>query len=213
MLVTFEGSEGSGKSSIINRLQEDFGDTGEFVFSLEPNTNYISGEIIREKLAQDDVNPASLFYLFMSNHIIHVEDTVRPSLEEGKTVFCDRFYDSCFVYQSIELEQYLDEYPFGNSTPLMEQMDAIQNIGGFQTVPDITILLEVSPETSLERISTRGFDERFDKKQTLEKIAERYDERASNHPDRFVRVDAEQDLDSVYEDCVEILVENGVLNG
>lgn len=206
MLVTFEGIEASGKSTIVSQLQHEY-DSEELVFTCEPNPKYKSESIIRDKLTQEEVNPETLYYLFTANHIVHIQDVIRPALQSNKTVISDRYYDSAFAYQSAE---FIDKgYQFNQDT--IEKLKSIQSIGEYQVKPDITILLDVSPEVALERISDRDYTERFDKKKYLQRVQENYNKLASRDENRFIRVDAEQELPVVYEKCVEILKSNGAL--
>jgi dTMP kinase len=208
MLVTFEGSEGSGKSSIVSSLETDFGYRDDFIFTVEPNPQFESEQILREKLQDDDADPVTLFYLFMANHITHMESVVKPALEAGKVVFSDRYYDSCFVYQSMELEGKLDEDLTTES--VMSELYRIQNMGSYQVEPDLTILLDVTPETSISRCSTRNSSERYDRLQTLQEVVKRYRELARTE-DRFTIVSSEQEYTDMYNQCCKVLCENGIL--
>lgn len=214
MLVTFEGIDGSGKSTLTDKFKQEYQNNQNAVFTSEPYSKTETHDIIRDLLKTDDVKPSRLLYLYISNHISHVESFVRPQLNAGNTIFCDRYYDSMLVYQSTELKTELDfskEPLLSEETDLMFFFDKLQNIGEFQIQPDVTLYIDISSEVALDRItSSRDDVDRFETKKQLTELSNAYDTLCSNK-DRIVRVDGEQPIEDVYSDCVDILTEQNVL--
>lgn len=213
MLVTFEGIDASGKSTLKNRLEKNYSENPSAVFTSEP---YDDGgdtyKLIYEHLRGNKDNPIELFYLYFANHVSHVESVIRPSLAKDKTIFCDRYYDSMLVYQSSDLQDFLniEQEPLLENS-LLSSFEKMQNVGDFQVEPDITFYIDISPETAVQRIaSERDIQEKFETKQHLEEIREKY-QKLVQQKGRFVQINGEQSKDEVYNECVDILTKKGVL--
>lgn len=214
MLVTIEGIDGSGKSTLTTKFKEAYDKNNKAVFTSEPYSETKTHDIIRDLLGQTDIDPTRLLYLYMSNHISHVESFIRPQLNQGKTIFCDRYYDSMLVYQSTELESFLDtsEEPLlDDSKDLVYLFDELQNIGDFQLKPDVTLYIDISSEVAINRIKENREDiDRFETKKQLDELSKRYD-LLCQQKDRIVRIDGEQNIEEVYSDCISVLENRDVL--
>lgn len=100
--IVIEGCDGSGKTTVIEKLREEFKDNPEYVFIKAPGSTAL-GEVIRKILKNkkySDICPKTWLYLFMSTMIELVEKEIKPNLEQGKTIICDRFAMSTWVYQN-----------------------------------------------------------------------------------------------------------------
>ncbi len=192
-LVTIEGIDGSGKSTLLSTLKNTYPDA---LFTSEPQEDQWLGQVLRKALSDEDMSDMSLFFLFLSEHSQHIEDYVNPALEKNRLVISDRFVDSRYAYQSYALDEHVD----GNT------LDWIQNIqeNGWSTIPDKTIILDISVETSLERIADNE-KEVFEKRDRLEAARDIYLTLAENNPDRYTVVDAEKSPEKVAHDCIEII--------
>ncbi len=192
-LVTIEGIDGSGKSTLLSYLKETFPNA---LFTSEPQEDQWLGQVLRKALSDEDMSDMSLFFLFLSEHSQHIEDYVNPALEEKKLVISDRFVDSRYAYQSYALDEHVD----GNT------LEWIQNIqeNGWSTIPDKTIILDISVDISLERIANNE-KEVFEKRDRLEAARDIYLTLAENNPDRYEVVDAERPPEEVAKDCIEII--------
>jgi len=146
VFITFEGIEGAGKSTQARRLFQALSDAGyPCLLTSEPGGTPL-GTAIRNLLADieyNDMTPIAELFLFSSARAQHVENKIRPSLEEGKIVICDRFFDASIAYQG-----------FGRGLPLNIIWETISR-SSWNVRPDLTFLLDVEPALGLTRISRR----------------------------------------------------------
>jgi dTMP kinase len=159
--VTFEGGEGAGKSTQIARLAEKLGAKGhDVVVTREPGGSP-GAEAVRHVLlsgAAEPFGPKMEAVLFAAARSDHVEQVIRPAVERGAIVLCDRFLDSSRVYQGVT----------GDLEP--EFMRALEEITVNGMAPDMTLILDIDPELGLQRAGVRrgeGTADRFEK-ETLE---------------------------------------------
>ncbi len=146
LFVTFEGVEGSGKSSRYRYLIEALHNTGcETVFTREPGGPDVSERIRKILLNPDlDVPPLSELMLYFASRAANVFRVIRPALEEGRVVLCDRFSESTFAYQG-----------WGRGLPL-EAMRAANDLATGGLVPDLTVLMDLDPEEGFRRMNLAG---------------------------------------------------------
>lgn len=194
-LITLEGIDGSGKSTVAEALSpSDFEALARDVtFTREP-TGSDAGQLLRENLSQDHRDPWTELFLFMADHSTHLQETVWPALEREELVICDRYIDSRCAYQGHTLDDMMDD-------PIQFLHNLHQPWSRF---PDCTILLDIDPATAVER-TTSG--EKYEVEERLVEIQENYEELVAMDPDRFVRVDAEQSPEAVRDDVVSAIAE------
>jgi dTMP kinase len=150
MFITFEGIEGTGKSTQIALLKEHLEGLGRrVVVTLEPGGSRIGAELRRVLLSLEnrDLLPQAELFLYLADRAQHVAQVVRPALESGAIVLCDRFADSTVAYQG---------YGRGMDLELLHQLNAVA-VGGLW--PELTILLDLAPETGLARAVARNHSE------------------------------------------------------
>ncbi len=181
--ITFEGGEGAGKSTQLARLRERLRTAGVAVLATREPGGTPGAEAIRRLLLDGTVEkwrPLAELYLFLAARADHVARVIAPALAAGRWVLCDRFADSTRVYQGLA----------GGLG--LELVDRLQEpaLGGL--VPDLTILLDLPPETGLRRRRTEGGDGRFEAKGLAfhGRIREGFLELARREPDRFLVLDA-----------------------
>jgi len=154
MFITFEGIEGCGKSTQAKKLHEFFLEKGvKAVLTREPGGT-LAGEKIREILIDEKIEKLeakSEMLLNFAARLEHVEKLIKPTLAQGKTIICDRFFDSTYAYQGSA---------FGLSEKLIDDVRKI-TIGNFE--PDITFLIDVPLETAFARIEGREGNNRYEK--------------------------------------------------
>jgi dTMP kinase len=190
MLVTLEGLDGSGKTTVWEALQAVYPDAE---FTHEPTGSWY-GEAVERSLADDDADPVAELFLYTADHAAHLADTVRPALADGRLVVSDRYADSRYAYQGATLEGVIDdplEYVRGVHLP-------------FTVEPDLTIYLDVDPETAAER-SASG--DKFERVEHLRAVKSNYDKLVSHEPGRFRRVDATRPPEDVIARAEELVAE------
>ncbi len=178
MLITIEGIDGTGKSTLIKNLKDLLSDLDP-VFTREPGSTWI-GEMVRRGIGEN-INPVSEALLFTADHAAHLETVIRPGLDEGRIVISDRYSDSRYAYQASTLKDIIPD-----------PMVWIKNIHkGWTIVPDLTFLLVIPVEDALERLNRdRKHHEHFECMSTLEEVKNNYIILAGEEPERFVLVDA-----------------------
>lgn len=176
MLITLEGIDGSGKTTVWNRLQNEL-PNDKFLFTREPTTSKY-GELLRENLSNDTEDRFTELFLFMADHAHHVNNTIRPALNNDKVVICDRYIDSRCAYQGYTL-----------ANDLLNPTKFIYDLhDGWSVFPELTIFLNVDVNTSLSRLDT---NEKFETKNKLMNIKENYEELATKDHNRFHIINGE----------------------
>lgn len=184
MLITLEGIDGSGKTTLYKGLKERLSDLNP-VFTHEPGS-YISG-YVRDSISNGDAMVEAT--LFVTDHAVHLATVVRPALNEGRLVISDRYSDSRFAYQQISLE--------GIHPNPKEFLKAVHK--GWSIKPDMTILLLINPKDSLSRLKSRKVIDHFEREEFLEKVHRNYLEMAKEEPERFLMVDATLNPDIILD--------------
>jgi dTMP kinase len=201
-LITLEGVEGSGKSTLIQYLKELIEGIGKKVIvTREPGGIEISEQIrsviLDTKNTKMDGRTEALLYAAARRQ--HLVERIVPALKEGNVVLCDRFIDSSLAYQGYARGLGIDEVLSINEFA----------IGSF--MPNLTLYLDLDPQIGLSRIRKNKGREvnRLDLEEISFhlKVREGYEEVIKRFPDRIVRVDANQELDEVLSDTKQILLE------
>jgi dTMP kinase len=184
--ITFEGGEGAGKSTQIRLLADALRADGHEVLHTREPGGSPGAEAVRHVLlsgAAEPFGPSLEALLFAAARSDHVEQVIRPAVERGRIVLCDRFMDSSRVYQGVT----------GNLDP--DFMAALERITVNGMVPDLTIILDIDPEEGLRRASERRGEDVADRfeKETLETHRRRREDFldiAAGEPGRCVVIDA-----------------------
>lgn len=186
-LVTFEGSEGSGKSTQISRIADRFEDAGyEVVVTREPGGTPI-GEEIRHILMHasesENMTPETELLLFAASRAQLVREVINPAVEEGMIVLCDRFMDSTTVYQGVA------------RNIQSEPVSMINQFAVGDMIPDVTVVIDLDAEVGISRVKHRANDlpDRMEQEniQFYQKVRNGYLMLAKAMPERFVVVDGE----------------------
>jgi dTMP kinase len=189
VFIALEGVDGSGKTTQAARLAEALGP--ETVLVREPGGTK-AGERIRELLKDAEVrlDPMAELLLFCAARAQLVEEVIRPALDAGRTVVCDRFSDSSVAYQGVAR---------GIGPERVEELCHLAT-GGLW--PDLTVLLRLHPEVAAERIAAEGrAADRFEGEgmELQRRVAEGYEDVARRHPGRVRVVEASGDPDAVHQ--------------
>lgn len=206
MFITFEGIEGSGKTTQIELLIDALRVKGyECIATREPGATSI-GRGIREILldsSHSNMLPLTELLLYEADRVQHLHEVIKPALAAGKMVVSDRFFDATTVYQG---------YARGCELDLIERIHRIV-LGGLR--PDLTLVLDLPVEIGLERawrrIHSRSGDlpeDRFEKEAFgfHERVRQGYLTLAGEEPDRFRVIDASGDPLSTHKDIVEAVL-------
>lgn len=184
------GLEGSGKGTQINLIKEHFKGNNNVIFTREPGGTNIA-EKIRDIILNEDIDPLTEAYLFAAARREHIIKKIKPLLEEGKTIICDRFVYSSLVYQGLGRNLGIDFVDRLNR-PVIE---------GFY--PDKVIYLDLEPEIGLERIKKNNREtNRLDNEKLdfYKKCREGFLHLANNEPDKFIIINANQSERKVFQD-------------
>jgi len=192
--ITIEGGEGVGKSTQISALRDLLATRGiEVVLTREPGGTP-RAERIRQLLLEGSAEtmPGTCELLLMfAARSTHIENVIRPALQRGAWVVCDRFTDATYAYQG-----------GGRGLPL-EHIATLENLVQGELRPDLTLLLDAPLDVSQARASARntaaGSSDRFEREQRefFERVRTAYLDRARREPNRFVVVDAAASVDAV----------------
>jgi dTMP kinase len=191
VLITVEGLDGAGKTTLIAGLARELGAT----VLREPGGVELS-ERIRSLVADPAiaVDPRAEALLYAAARAQLVAERLKPLLESGETVLLDRFVDSSLAYQG------------GGRELGVEEIRALNAFGTGGLEPDRTLLLRIAPEDGLARIAGREAD-RLEQAggEFFSRVAQTYDELAAAEPERFVVLDATQPPATVLADAIEAL--------
>jgi len=196
VFITFEGSEGSGKSTQIDRLVSRVeAAQREVVVTREPGGTEI-GEEIRHLLKHSSVGksmcPETELLLFAASRAQLVRELIYPSLSKGKVILCDRFLDSTTVYQGVARKLSPDP------------VSTINRFAVGEIMPDLTVILDVPAEVGFSRIKHRATDlpDRMEQEniEFYRNVRDGYLMLAKRFPERFVVVDGTMELDEIEEE-------------
>lgn len=199
LFITFEGNDGSGKSSALQAVKQELKELGyDVLYTREPGGSPIAEkirELILDKanLGMDDKTEA---LLYAASRREHITKTIIPALNEGKIILCDRFLDSSLAYQGYARELGVEN---------------VLNMNQFATeglFPDLTILVCVHPEIGMSRIKKdeRDMDRLEIEKMTFHtKVYEGYLKVADQYNNRIVAINGEQTKEEVLQAVKDVL--------
>lgn len=196
--ITIEGSEGAGKSTNLSHLCAQLTDLGiAFYQTREPGGTPLAEEIRQLLLTprQEVVNPTAELLMMFAARAQHIQEEIRPRLEAGQWVVCDRFTDATYAYQG-----------YARGLPL-EQIEHLEQWVQDDLHPDLTLFLDVPPEIGAERIQGRDQDRMEQEAQTFfELVRAGYLARAGAS-ERFRVIDAGLGLPEVIEQVRNTVIE------
>ena len=196
IFISIEGPDGSGKSTQIENIKEFFHDKNmDIIFTREPGGTPI-GERIRGIILDrkcSEMDPMTEAMLYAAARAQHVAQVIRPALEKGKIVICDRFVDSSIAYQ-------------GYGRKLGEAVASINHFAVKECMPDMTILLKLDPSVGKHRISEDQQDRLEAEREAFhQEVYKGYLELEKNFPDRIVGIDADRGINEIKVDIYEKL--------
>ena len=199
MFITFEGPDGSGKTTALDNLVKLLKEKNiDFILTREPGSKHISktNEAIRELIvgAGNDMTNMTEAILFAADRRLHLEKLIWPALKAKKMVLCDRYFDSTFAYQGKARGLGIDK-----------MIDLNDNITD-KTYPDLTIYFNLPPKESIKRVNSRGQKNRLDKEgeKFVRNVHIGYHELIKHFKKRYRVVDATQSKEKVLEQVINI---------
>lgn len=198
--ITFEGNEGSGKTAQSKLLYEKLLDNGiKAVWTREIGGTDIA-ELIRDIVLFKDMSITAELLLIMAARYEHIEKFIRPNLNEGKWVICDRFIDSTLCYQSKNSEE--------QQLILELHRKLLDNF-----FPDLTLIINVSPSIAMQRIKIREIHKntnqlnKFDSRnqQFHQKITDAFIQVSKLFPERIVQINGEPTIEDVSSEVINII--------
>lgn len=188
-LVTVEGIDSSGKTTLVNGLEEELTD---IVTTQEPS-ELDTGKQLRSYLQDNTTHPLQDFYAFLADRVNHIQQIIKPAMEKGRLVVSDRYSDSTRAYQPLMLNDILD-FPVSYIDSTMKP---------WELEPDLTLFLDVSVDTALARMD--GERDKYETRETLDEVRKNYEGLIATNQDRFVRIDGEQTKGEVLQDAINAI--------
>jgi len=195
LFITFEGGEGAGKTTLIQRIYDEFEKRGKKAMKTRAPGGTITGNLVRDILLhKDGLCPRAELLLFLADRSQHVDEVILPALKKGIVVLCDRFNDSTMAYQ-------------GGARGFDPEW--VQKLCSFATQnlqPDLTLYLDLDPQEGLKRVHHRTKDRiEAESLSFHQKIREAYLAIAKKEPKRFHILNASQSPDDVFAQALPFL--------
>lgn len=196
MFITFEGIDGCGKTTQLNKVAEFLKSQGREVLTLrEPGGTDIS-EKIRELLLQSkkEMHSITELLLFEAARAELIDKVIRPASKEGKIILCDRFYDSTLAYQGFGRKMDTDDIKLLNRLAT----------GGIK--PDLTFYFQVSLDVSKQRSFGRNLDRMESAGDDFFlRVIDGFNKLAADEPARVIKIDASREIDDVSDNVIREL--------
>lgn len=203
MFISFEGTEGVGKSTLIASLNQALSVEHEVVLTREPGGTPLA-EQIRELLLtpqkendkHEKMSHATELLLIYAARAQHLDQVILPALSEDNIVLCDRFVDASVAYQH------------GGRGMDKSQIDLLTNTF-VAKMPDLTFWLDLPVEQGMQRAKNRGVLDRFEQEKTefFQRIQASYRQLAEQNPQRIIRLDASQSAEQLFHEALSIIQE------
>lgn len=197
LFITFEGADGCGKTTQSELVQKYLEDKGlHVIWTREPGAPGL-GKKIRELLLHydGDVAPMCEAFLFLADRAQHIEHTIKPAVDAGKIVVCDRHTDSTIAYQG-----------YGRGEDL-EQLKYLNNLATGSIKPDLTFVFDVSTEVAQTRVGAEKDRMESAGIEFHKKVRQGYLEIAKQEPARVKVINADNSIEQVFQDTKKVLDE------
>jgi dTMP kinase len=214
LFISFEGIDGAGKSTHIDGLAAAFKAQGRQVtLTREPGGTPLA-EKLREMVLHDAMDSLTEALLIFAARRDHLHNVIEPALARGDVVLCDRFTDATFAYQGSgrgfdlnvlkQLEQWVQAIP----------ADAMRASANGLRQPDVTVWFELDPAIAAVRLAGARLPDRFEAQpvEFFQKVSDGYAARAQADAQRFVRLDAAQTREAVWQQLHQNFVQRGWLS-
>lgn len=201
LFISFEGIDGAGKSTHIERLEHTFMQQGRVVTRTREPGGTPLAEKLRGLVLNDPMDAMTEALLVFAARRDHIKNVIQPSLERGDVVLCDRFTDATFAYQG-------GGRGF-DITVLASLEQWVQS--GLQ--PHVTVWFDLPAEVAAGRLAQARVPDKFEAQSAdfFRNVAHAYAQRLHGDPERFIRLNADQSPDAVWRDLIGALALKGVL--
>ena len=193
MFITFEGGEGTGKTTLIQEIAKHFRQSYQVVTTREPGGSVIT-EAIRDIILNpkyQGVTPYTEALLLAASRAQHLDEVILPALRQNAIVLCDRFIDSSLAYQAYARN-------LGFEFVLSINRYAVENL------PNLTFYIDLDPQVGLSRIAHRDKYDRLDQEafDFHTKVREGYIEVYKRYPERIVKIDGNQSIEHILKEII-----------
>ena len=197
LFITFEGGDGCGKSTQLSLVEKYLNEKGKTILTTREPGSVGLGVKLREVLLHYDGDVASCAeaFLFLADRAQHIEKVVKPAIEKGIIVLCDRHTDSSVAYQG-----------YGRGEDI-SQINMLNNIATQGVKPDLTLLFDVSTEVAQTRVGTEKDRMESAGIEFHKKVRQGYLEIAKNEPQRVKVIDANLTIEQVFDQVRKIIDE------
>lgn len=204
LFITFEGIDGAGKSTQIAMLKEYLESKGcKVLLTREPGGSNIGNSIRGILLDKSNtaMSPLAELLLYYADRAQHISEVIVPALEDGYCVICDRYFDSSYAYQLAGRR--LDD----------SVLDTLNQMVVDTHMPDITFLMDLSLEESINRVSGRGESDRLELESLSfkERVRHGFLEQAKKYPQRIAVINAMQSPNAIFDDILARIEGSGLL--
>ncbi|MEI7474116.1 MAG: dTMP kinase [bacterium] len=199
--ITFEGADGSGKTTQISKLSNYLTNNNtKNIQTRDPGGTEL-GSSLRQILLHypNYISPNCELFLYLADRSQHVDEKILPALKEGNIVLCDRFIDSSLAYQG-----------YGRGIDL-NQIIELNKIATRGLIPDLTILLDIDTDTAANRIAREKDRFESEAQEFHKKVRQGYLEVAKSDPSRFVIINANQSIEDIFTQLISVLKEKQVI--
>lgn len=196
--ITMEGGEGAGKSTQMERIASWLEKRGQSVVQTREPGGTELAELVRDILLDkrhDALSSQAELLLVFAARAQHLAEVIRPALERGDTVLCDRFTDATWAYQG------------GGRGLAAEDIAVLEQLVHGDLQPDLTLLLDLPVEQGMGRAARRSESDRFESESAefFGRVRQAYLDRAAAHPGRYAIIDASRNEDTVWAQILGVL--------
>ncbi|MFA5560229.1 MAG: dTMP kinase [Acholeplasmataceae bacterium] len=190
MFITFEGGEGTGKTTVIKLVEQRLGKEYQLISTREPGGSFVA-EAIRDIILNpryENVTPYTEALLLAASRVQHLDEVIVPALKRGQIVLCDRYIDSSLAYQ-------------GYARKLGYDFILSINQYALKHMPDVTFYIDLDPIIGIQRISSRKKYDRLDQESAYfhAEVRTGYSELAKMYPKRIVVVDGTMTIEEIVD--------------
>ncbi len=194
--ITFEGIDGSGKTTQIDLLKKVFAGRKDIIFTANPGETQLGKELRKILLHRHDLKLSELneLFLFFTGIQDNYEKVILPAISQKKNVFCDRYYDSTIAYQG-----------FGRRLDMNKIIKLIEL--SILPEPNLTILFRIDFDIFLQRVEKKGSKDKIEssKSNFYKNVILGYDELAKIHKNRYVVLDGLKPIESLHKEVIQVL--------